>query len=173
MKMLPLFAAALAVTPLLANSAPLQQGTTYAGLNYALLELSSDAPATTDAEPTAFVGKLGHFLLDQIAVEGRLGLGVTSDTVAGVDYDMDRLLGAYLTGYVPLGEQITAYALVGVTEARFSASGITATTDSGFTWGFGADLYASPKFAINAEYTRYLDETGYSFSAVSIGARLP
>lgn len=178
-KRLALAAATLALMPFLANSAPLQQGTSYAGVNYALLKFSPD-DVSTDIEPTALVGRLGHFVLDQIAIEGRLGLGATDDSIHDngneVTVEMDRLAGLYATGHVPLGEQASVYALVGYTQVKVSSSsafGSVSDTDSGFTWGFGADIYASPQFAINAEYTRYLDETGYSFSTVSIGAKLP
>src|SRR5690606_611748 len=181
-KSLSLLAASLLLTPLLANASPLQQGTSYGGLNYALLNYS-DEGISADAEPTALVGKLGYFMLDQIAVEGRLGLGTTDDTVTvhnfgtpvQVDVEVDRMFGLYLVGHLPLGEQASLYALVGFTDikATFSAGGFsTSGSDSGFTYGFGADLYASPQFAINAEYTQYLDETGYELSAISLGAKL-
>lgn len=182
-KRLSLAVATLALMPFLANSAPLQQGTSYAGVNYALLNYSEDG-VSTDAEPTALVGKLGYFMVDQLAIEGRLGFGVTDDSVrvdaygqqVAVAVDLDRMFGLYLTGHFPLSEQASVYALVGFTnmKATFSAGGTSLSgTDSGFAWGFGADIYASPQFAINAEYTQYLDETGYSLSAVSIGAKLP
>lgn len=181
-KSLSLLAASLLCTPLLANAAPLQQGTPYAGLNYSLLNYSEEG-VSDDAEPTALVGKMGYFMVDQIAVEGRLGLGTTDDTVnvnvvgvnVPVDVEIDRMFGLYLVGHLPLGEQASLYALVGFTDvkATFSAAGYSASdNDSGFTYGFGADLYASEQFGINAEYTQYLDETGYDLSAVSLGVKL-
>lgn len=181
-KKLALAAATLALMPFLANSAPLQQGTSYAGVNYALLNYSEDG--FPDAEPTALVGKLGYYMVDQIAVEGRLGIGMTDDTITvDVDdgpvqatLDIDRMFGLYLVGNLPLSEQASLYALVGFTDFKGTGTVLGQSfsmTDSGFTYGFGANLYASPQFGINAEYTQYLDETGYSLSAVSIGATLP
>lgn len=177
-KSLSLLAASLLCTPLLANAAPLEQGTPYAGLNYSLLTLAAPEELE-DLEPTALVGKMGYFLVDQIAVEGRLGLGATDDTVndygVPVDMEVDRMYGVYLVGHLPLGDQATLYALVGHSnfKATFSAEGESIPeSESGFSYGFGVDLYPSEQFGVNLEYTQYLDETDFDLSAVSLGVKL-
>ena len=165
-KSLSLLAASLLCTPLLANAAPLEQGTPYAGLNYSLL--SFDVGEGAEIEPTALVGKAGFFLVDQIAVEGRLGLGATDD--AGVE--IDRMTGVYLSGHLPLGEQASLYALVGHSNVKVSDGGAGSESQSGFSYGFGVDLYPSEEFGVNLEYTQYLDETEVDLSAVSLGVKL-
>ena len=174
-----LLAATLTASVLTANATPFQLGTSYAGLNYALFAYRENGIGK-DLEPTALVGKLGHFIFDQLSVEGRFGLGVSDDTIKagnGVDVtgDLDRMFGLYATGHFPLGEHASVYALIGFTDIRatFSTPGVSVSeSDNGFTYGFGADIYTGPRFGINAEYTRYLDQTGYRFSATSIGATL-
>lgn len=174
-----LLAATLTASVLTANATPFQLGTSYAGLNYALFAYRENGIGK-DLEPTALVGKLGHFIFDQLSVEGRFGLGVSDDTIKagnGVDVtgDLDRMFGLYATGHFPLGEHASVYALIGFTDIRatFSTPGVSVSeSDNGFTYGFGADIYMGSRFGINAEYTRYLDQTGYRFSATSIGATL-
>lgn len=117
-----LLAATLTASVLTANATPFQLGTSYAGLNYALFAYRENGIGK-DLEPTALVGKLGHFIFDQLSVEGRFGLGVSDDTIKagnGVDVtgDLDRMFGLYATGHFPLGEHASVYALIGFTDIR-------------------------------------------------------
>ena len=171
----------LMVTPALAIGGPMQEGTSYGGFNFS--QLTSDADGISeDANPTALIGRLGYFFADQFAIEGRLGTGLSDDTVrvegfgvvTDVDLELDHLFGAYLVGHLPLGQAASVYGMLGFTNAKATAStqGFSVTaSDSGLSYGFGADVYASERFGLNLEYTQYLDEIGYDVSALSVGAK--
>ena len=165
------------------GSGPLSQGNSYFGGTFTQLTYDEDFVAD-DAEPTALIGRLGHFMADNIALEGRLGTGLNEDTVrvpdgtggsVPVDVELDSLFGFYLVGHLPLGHAGSLYGLAGYTSAKAKASvdGYTFTeSDSGLSWGIGGEFYATPTLAINAEYTQYLDETGYDLSALGLGLRI-
>lgn len=169
-----------------ALAGPAAEGTGYAGGMFTMLTYDEDG-VSDDAEPTALIGRLGYHANEYFAVEGRLGIGLSDDsvtvtipdgfggTVTGdVDVELDRLFGAYAVGYLPLGDAAAAYGLVGFTNAKatFSANGFSdSDTDSGLSYGIGFDLYPTSAFAVNAEYVQYLDETDYDLSALSIGAK--
>ena len=168
-------------------SNPVSEGSGYAGGMFTQVTYDQDV-ASKDAEPTALIGRLGYFPTDYFAIEGRLGLGLSEDSVSAtgpdgfggtmtvdVDFEIDRLFGAYAAGYLPLGDVAAAYGLVGITnvKATVSANGFSESdTDTGLSYGVGIDFYPSSGFGITAEYMQYLDESGYDLSAVSIGAKV-
>ena len=169
-----------------AASNPVSEGTGYAGGMFTQLTYDEDG-VSEDAEPTALIARLGYFATDYFAVEGRLGIGLSDDTVsvtgpdgfggtvtADVDVELDRLFGAYAAGYLPLGDVAAAYGLVGITNAKatVSANGFSdSDTDTGLGYGVGIEFYPTEEFGLNAEYMQYLDESGYDLSALSIGAK--
>ena len=65
--LLILVISALPISPTYAAS----QGDNYVGLQYS--QVTYDEDDFDDAEPTALVGKIGQFLNENIAIEGRLG----------------------------------------------------------------------------------------------------
>ena len=90
-----------------------------------------------------------------------------------MDVQIDNMMGAYLLGHAPLGEQATAYALGGMTHGRMTVSAgpySWSETDTGFTWGTGIDVHApDSEVVFNIEYARYLSTSDYTFSALSFG----
>lgn len=162
-----------------ASADPLSKGSGYLGGQYSLLTYSEDG-INEDAEPTAFTGRIGHFIADRVALESRIGAGLGDDevrvnTYAGsvdVNVELDSLFGIYAVGHIPLAPSASIYGLIGFTsiEATFSAGGYSASmSDSGLSYGFGAEFYPNQKFSMNVEYAQYLNETGYNLSAVNIG----
>jgi len=176
--------------PAAALSGPLDQGSGYVRLQYGYLSHDQDK-ISGDSNPTALVAKLGYFVFNQIAIEGRYGFGLSDDsarwleddgTVTRGDLELDQLFGAYLAGYMPLGEIGAAYGLIGISDVKtsFSFSGSPRSdsdSDSGFSFGFGANLYI-PYFknihedghwSIGIEYMRYLSESGYKLTSYGLG----
>lgn len=169
-------------------SGPLDRGSGYVGLQYGYLSHDQDR-ISGDSNPTALVAKVGYFVFNQIAIEGRYGFGLSddsarrldgTDSVTRGDLELDYLYGAYLTGYLPLGEIGSAYGLFGVSDVKTSFSDNSHSTpdsDSGFSFGFGANLYI-PYFknihedghwSIGIEYMRYLSESGYKLTSYGLG----
>ena len=168
----------LGVSPAVVMANPMNQGNSYGGVQLSQLTYDEDG-MSDDANPTALIGRLGYFVADQIAIEGRLGVGLSDDTVrvygVDVDVELDRLFGFYAVGHLPLAETASIYGLLGFTDAKATASvnGFSdSNTDSGLSYGFGAEFYPSDQFGLNIEYTQYLDESGYDLSAISAGFKV-
>ena len=164
--------AALVSTPVTGSEA----GSTYAGGQFALLDY--DVDGLSSFNPTGLVGRVGHFVVDYVAIEGRIGFGLGDDsiTVQGirVDGQLENLFGAYVVGHLPIEGAFSPYGLLGFTSAKAKLElpgfGVSETdTDSGFTWGLGVDIRVSQQVSVNGEYVRYLDERDYVFSALSFG----
>ncbi len=140
-------------------------GSNYGGVQYALVNIDFDGIG--DVDPTAVVGKLGYFLNDNIAIEGRLGFGLQDDDILGVDVDIDSLFGIYGVFHASSSSETTFYGVLGYTdaEAEFSGPGGSAEGDeSSFSFGFGANIGR-----LNIEYMSYIDEDDTEATAISIG----
>lgn len=174
-------AIASAMAPTIAMASPVEQGNMYVGFQFSQLTLDLD-DLSDDAEGSAAIGRFGFFVADRVAIEGRLGIGLSDDSVefdddgfmVDVDVDLDRLQGLYAVGYLPLRQQASLYGLLGYTDARatITGSGVSdSEADSGLSYGVGAEFHPSDRFALNLEYTQYLDESDYELSAISAGMR--
>lgn len=140
-------------------------GSNYGGLQYSLVNV--DLNGIGDVDPTALVGKLGHFINDNVAIEGRLGTGLQDDDIFGVDLDIERLIGIYGVFHASSNSETTFYGVLGYTdaEADFSGPGGSAEGDeSSFSFGFGANIGG-----LNIEYMSYIDEDDSDSTAISIG----
>ena len=141
------------------------EGDTYGGLQYGLVTYSEDG--FPDAEPTALVGRYGKFVKDNVAVEGRFGIGLQDDTVLGIDVEVDTFFGVYGVFHVSSNSDTSLYGVLGFTKGEVTASvpGFSfSQDDSGLSYGFGVDINS-----FNIEYMLYLDETDYDVSAISFG----
>ena len=145
------------------------QGEKYGGLQYALV--TYDEEGLDDVEPTALVGKLGVFVNDNVAIEGRIGFGLQDDTVDigpfEVDFEVDSLLGIYGVLYSSMESDTAFYGVLGYTQGELegSAFGVTVSEDeSGLSYGFGVNFGA-----FNLEYMSYLDEDDFEATAISLG----
>ena len=150
------------------------QGTNYVGLQYALV--TYDEEGFDDVEPTALVGRLGHFVTDNVAVEGRIGFGLQDDEVevdlgflgtVDVEVEIEHIFGIYAAIHSSSTSDIAVYGILGYSQGEVEASalGVEASEDeSGFSYGFGLNI---KKF--NIEYMSYLDEDDFEVTAISLG----
>lgn len=142
-----------------------KQGSNYVGVQYALVEIDFDGIG--DVEPTALVGKIGHFLTDNVAFEGRLGIGLQDDDILGVDVEVDSIFGIYGVFHASSTSDTTFYGVLGYSdaEAEFSGPGGSAEGDeSSISFGFGANIGK-----LNIEYMSYIDEDDTDATAISFG----
>ena len=141
-------------------------GETYGGVQYSIVEIDLDGIG--DVEPTALVGKLGVFVNDNIALEGRFGIGLQDDDIFGIDVDVERIIGFYGVFHANTGGDATVYGVLGFTEAEaeLSIPGDSVTEDeSDVSYGFGVNIGS-----INIEYMIYIDdEDDVDATAISIG----
>lgn len=159
-------AATLISTPAFATSA----GESYVGGQLSLT--TYDEAGFSDANPSVIMGRLGYFVVDNFAVEGRLGFGIADDSADGVDFEIDSVAGVYGVGHLPLGNVASAYAVAGFSrvEATASVPGFSySADDTGFSYGVGIQAKFASALSGNVEYMSYLDKSGYELSAIGLG----
>lgn len=158
----------------------------YAGVQYASTDFSFQ-DVSEDFSPTALIGRAGSNLNRYFSIEGRLGLGLSDDTVtatsgtttASLSIEIDTLIGVYGVGHVPLGKSSSLYALVGLTQVDATASasatdiGSASTSDdeSDLSYGIGADIGILYNLWVNVEYVQYLDKSDFDVSAIALGLK--
>nr|WP_089656912.1 porin family protein [Halomonas pantelleriensis] len=103
----------------------------------------------------------GAQINDYFAVEGHLGGGGSDGPV-----ELDYLIGAYAKGILPIADEIRLYGLAGFTEVDFDVD-----SESGFSYGAGAEFDVAQNLSVGADYMRYLDKSNYTFDAASVGLR--
>ncbi len=148
----------------------LREGRSFGGGQVAAFSIDQDNGS--DAQPTAVIGRVGTFVGNQLAIEGRFGLGAGDDTVDGVEVDIDRLVGVYGSGHIPVGGRSSLYGILGYTDlkATFTGTDFEETdSESGLSYGFGADIGITRYLALNVEYMRYLDKSDAEAEALSVG----
>ena len=156
----------------------------YAGVNYTSTDYKESGFPTVS--PTALTFKLGKELNPNLAIEGRLGIGLsdgnTSIIVPGIppvtvdlSLDIDNFYGVYLKGMLPTGS-ITPYGLIGWTKGKLTATatggGLSASysdSDSSVSYGIGVDFQMSKTAALNLEYGQLLKGDGYKLNGFSAG----
>ena len=158
----------------------------YAGVQYASTDFSFEG-VSEDFSPTGLIGRAGSNFNKYVAIEGRLGIGLSDDTVtatdgvttASVSIELDTLIGLYGVGHVPLGKSSSIYALVGLTQVDATASGsVTGSGSASFSddesdlsYGIGADIGILYNLWVNVEYVQYLDKSDIDVSAIALGLK--
>ena len=158
----------------------------YAGIQYASTDLSFDGVAE-EFSPTCLIGRAGSNFNQYVSIEGRLGIGLSDDTItatynattASISAEIDTLIGLYGVGHLPLGKSSSIYALVGFTQidATVSASetsvGSASMSDdeSDLSYGIGADIGILYNLWVNVEYVQYIDKSDFDVSAIAFGVK--
>ncbi|MFP4263396.1 MAG: porin family protein [Halomonas sp.] len=149
---------AAGITAAQAQQPPYPQG--YVGGDAMFWELDPDGPGgSRDSVGLRVNG--GLKFNDYFAVEGHLG-GGGSDGGA----ELDSLVGLYGKGILPVSRDFRLYGLAGMTDVDFDAD-----SESGFSYGAGAEYDVAPNLSLGADFVRYLDEDQYDFDAASVGLR--
>ena len=153
------------------------EGDSYLGIQYGIVTFSESG--IPDFEPTALVGRYGKFTSDNIAVEGRLGFGLSDDSQdigIGVDADIeiDHILGVYGAYYSGTSSSTTrAYGILGFTQAEFTATipgfGSVSADDSDISLGLGVNFEIGGNGFINLEYMNYGELLGSDITVIAIG----
>jgi len=176
-------ALALALSTTLASSViAAAEGNQYFGLQYGALNFENNNGVEWD--PNAILGRFGSFLSDNFALEGRIGIGTSSDTVTAflpgtgivdVELEIDTLFGLYGVGQHNFGNNSSVYALIGITrgDASISVTGATNSSESDsetdLSYGAGLNIGISNNIGINLEYISYISKSDFDVTAVSFG----
>ena len=113
--------------------------------------------------PTAFAFRLGVPIAPFLAVEGRIGTGITDSDYTNVDgtdvkVGVDRLAAGYLKGSLPIAPRFSVYGLAGIasTRLRFTSPGLPdgISNDTSFSFGAGGDVQLRGGTTLNFEWAR-------------------
>ncbi|TAL17059.1 porin family protein [bacterium] len=146
--------------------------TPYFGGTLNFQEIEPDGGGS-DADPIGITAILGGFVHRNIALEGRLGLGIIDDSVQGVDVINDYNLGVYARG-VFFADKFMPYFLLGLSTAKVSVDwdgGSDSETDSGLSIGLGADYKFQPNMAANIEWISIVNGDDYDLTSLNLGVR--
>lgn len=168
-------AGTMAATPAL-SFADDTHGKRYAAVDIGFYNIENDN-ADFDLELTHVSGRVGGFLNDNLALEARLGTGITDDKKEGIVNDTEvslrYLVGAYLRAGAKIGNKLFPYVLLGFTRGDIetetgSSSDNNAETDT--SYGAGVDLNLSG-LTVALEYANLIDKDDTSYSGFSIGLK--
>ena len=150
----------------------------YAALDIGFMTVEDGSgSSTSEADITHVVGRVGGYLNDNLALEARLGTGVTDDSVdAGgteVDVSLRYLVGAYLRAGAKVGDAAFPYVLLGFTRAdveRESLVDSSTQAETDVSYGVGVDFNLSG-LTVAVEYANLVDKDDAVYSGFSIGLK--
>lgn len=113
------------------------------------------------ADLTSLGYKLGFQASPNLAVEARLGTGLTDDSINGITYEIDNYVGAYAKLIMPLNHQVSVYGIGGYTRAEgksYTRTAFGTWTDHDISLGLGLDMYLAPRLSASLEWMNLVDE---------------
>lgn len=106
--------------------------------------------------------KLGFTASPNLAVEARLGTGLTDDSINGTTYEIDNYVGVYTKLILPMNPQFSAYAIGGYSRVEGKTytrtSRVNNWTEHDISLGLGLDLYLAPNLGASMEWMSLADE---------------
>ncbi|GGF63481.1 porin family protein [Alteromonas lipolytica] len=150
------------------NAAETLSPSIYAGASAVYVDYSE---GDIDMDLGAILGRVGTQLTDYVALEARLGTGVSDDSLYGVELELNYMYGLYAkagfenNGFYP-------YVVLGYTKGELEASygGYHENaSDSDLSYGAGIDYAFTDRVSGNIEYMSYLDKDGYELNGFSAG----
>ena len=138
----------------------------YVGLDGASIGVENQL--NDELNPHGMRLRLGMRLSDLLDFELHLG-GGTDNATAVFNSFSAAYLGAYLKGYLPLGQRSAAFALAGVSGISYSQEiddRYFTDTQSGLSFGFGLETQLTDRLDLSADYMLYSND-GSQFSELS------
>lgn len=122
-----------------------------------------------NAHPLAVVGKLGYNFSENIAAEGRAGIGVKKDAVnALATSEIKQILGVYLKPNIDVIDNVNLFGLLGYTNVKQGINNDTLTTN-GLSYGAGIGYQLTDSWEIVADAVYYGKKDTESIDAYSFG----
>jgi len=175
------------------NSAIANDSNNYWGIQYNAVDYDDELGLTM--KPTALVVRMGTFINDYLAVEGRIGFGFSDDEAiidtgtdsvlgdysASLGLDIESLFGFYVLGVMPVSSDFDLYGLIGVSSIDFgltanlnttnlgSISATDSETENGLSYGVGTSIGMGENSSLNLEYMSYLDKSDYTLNSINVG----
>ena len=123
----------------------------YVGASVSRFDVSVDGLSNT--KPSAVTLKLGEQMSPNLAFEARLGKGLSSDSVNGLDLKVNTYYGIYGKGILPVTNDFSAYGLLGYSRGKVTV-GPNSATDGGLSYGLGAEYMLTKNASVGLEWAR-------------------
>jgi hypothetical protein len=124
--------------------------------------------------PSIAFAQIGDQFNPYLAVEGRVGGGITGDNYGFFHVDVPFVYGGYVKGILPMSPWFSGYAIAGVTGVQLHRNYPEFnSSNAGFTFGVGTEVTLFGGASVHAEFVQ-LDQgnnEGYHFNAeqLSVG----
>lgn len=118
--------------------------------------------------PTIVEARLGQDFNRYFAIEGRIGGSLARDDVNGFSTSVQALYAGYVKGILPLTPILSGYGLAGLAGVQLHHNYPDFnTTDTGFSYGLGAELKVGNAGAVTLEWVRLTDgnNSGFYYTA--------
>ncbi len=175
------------VSVMISNAALAAQTGTYGGLAYHTGKFSS--PGEDDFSPPALSIKYGKYVHDNLALEGRLLIGILRWKISSIDPGLGLVekeiavtngYSLLVRGNLPLNRDASLYALAGYGQLglkdKITVGGTTTShenSESGLMYGLGAEAtFGNSGYGIYAEFMSYPGGSGtakYDYTGVNLG----
>ena len=175
MRSLILFFALLGMVFSSSSALAVGEYSSYFGFDYMLTDFEDDAGTSVDLD--AVSARFGSYLNKNVALEARLGFGVSDDTVNNVDFELDNFVGVYARGIIPY-QTVELYGIIGMTRADLSvrpaaspAARLADGDETDLSYGLGLDFKIGERIAVGMEYMMLIDSSDYELTTTNIGAK--
>ena len=131
-------------------------------------ELNYKEEGLDTINPTVALFRVGMQFSPYLALEGRIGTGISDDSSNGFRVDTHAIYGGYIKGMLPLAPTFSVYGLAGVSGLDLQRNYYKhESSDSGLSFGAGADWQLGGGASLNLEWMRLIDgeNAGYDYAA--------
>ena len=144
----------------------------YAGVSFGQLRYNEEGLDTITPATGMFV--VGAELSPNLALEGRIGVGLGRAETNTYGVNVNSLYAGYLKGSLPLSRGFALYGLAGAASVDFKRDfGLVDAHDSGLSYGLGMDFDLAGNTRLNVEWTRLATGNnlgyGYTVDQAAIG----
>jgi len=137
----------------------------YAGVSFGQLRYNEEGLDTITPATGMFV--VGAALSPNLALEGRIGVGLGGSETNTYGVTVNSLYAGYLKGSLPLSPGFSLYGLAGVASVDYKRDfGLINAHDSGFSYGLGMNFDLAGNTRLNLEWARLANgnNLGYDYT---------
>ncbi|MFK7889330.1 MAG: porin family protein [Granulosicoccus sp.] len=163
----------------------------YVGTDYSYgnFDITGEADGVNDgfnieSNPSAASFTVGTNITTNLALEARMGIGISDDSVTlssgdvsvrldEFTVDVDRYYGLYAKYFVSINDALSFYGTAGYTEVELTLGGPDGSIeddDDDFSLGFGGTYSLNQQLSVNAEFISLVRSSDEDDIEASVGA---
>ena len=139
----------------------------YMGASAGSLMYKEDGVPTLS--PTIVQFRIGQQFSPFVAIEGRIGTGISNDESHGAKLNAEAMYGGYIKGIIPVAPEFSIYGLAGVGGAQLHRNYPDFhSSDASLSFGVGGEFNLGGGASLNAEWVRLTSGTNdgiYDYTA--------